>query len=120
MSNFIQLVLHLSAVALAIGALHAMRAAGQSHQRILMVAWPLTLAIGSFGFMVSEPRWIFADFIMGYYRGGEAVLQGPAALGAVLGPDIHGFVNLPILAYLFCPFSLLPPMIAGYVWLALG
>lgn len=58
-------------------------------------------------FAAVEPSYLFSDFRIAYYPAGRAVLEGPGVLGALVEKGVHGFVNLPILAYLFAPLGLL-------------
>jgi hypothetical protein len=67
-----------------------------------------------------EPRVLFTDFRKAYYPAGSAVLQGPAALAPLLEQGVGGFVNLPIVAYLFAPFGLLPVRFAAQAYFVLG
>ena len=63
----------------------------------------------------------FSDFIDAYYPAGVAAAHGDAAaLSAARGHGVFGFVNLPIVAYLFAPFGLLGPDAAALVFTALG
>jgi alpha-1,2-mannosyltransferase len=56
---------------------------------------------------LSEPRLWFADFRIAYFPAGLATLHGES-LSALIERGVTGFVNLPIVAYLFVPFALLP------------
>ena len=62
-----------------------------------------------------EPRVLFTDFRKAYYPAGSAALEGHAALKPLFEfqRGVHGFVNLPIVAYLFAPFGLLPGQVCG-------
>lgn len=60
-----------------------------------------------FVFAISDPTPIFWDFHQAYYSAGKAVLDSPAALGLQIEKGVSGFVNLPIVAYLFAPFAAL-------------
>jgi hypothetical protein len=61
----------------------------------------------------------FGDFIKGYYPAGRTILEAPRGLY-----DCHVsefcFVNLPILALLFAPFSFMPLPIAEAAFTILG
>ncbi len=71
-------------------------------------------------FSVSEPETLFSDFYKAYYPAAQAVLGERGTLEASFERGAGGFVNLPILAWLFAPFALLPPTAAGYGFFALG
>jgi len=58
------------------------------------------------------------DFNLAYYPAGHIILDNPAKLYANVSVD--GFVNLPISAYLFTPFSLLSEHDAGVLFTLLG
>jgi alpha-1,2-mannosyltransferase len=73
-----------------------------------------------FVFMVSEPIARFADLRRAYYPAGVAVLQDRELLSPLIERGVHGFVNLPIVAYLFAPFGLLPWTAAAAAFLGLG
>ncbi|OYW86667.1 MAG: hypothetical protein B7Z22_06215, partial [Hyphomonas sp. 32-62-5] len=70
---------------------------------------------------VPPPHWLMADFEKAYYPAGLAVLRGDhQALSELLAQGVYGFVNLPIVAFVFAPFALLPRLVSGMVFLALG
>jgi len=69
---------------------------------------------------VSAPGPVFEDFTDAYWAAGRAVLVGPDALRPLFEQGVSGFVNLPVLAYLFAPFGLLPEKAAAYAFFALG
>lgn len=86
--------------------------------------WPLTFAlsgaIGAAAVLVSSPRIWFSDFKLAYWQAGEAIWRGPEALLEVFERGVNGFVNLPIVAYLFAPFGLLSEQAAAAVFFLLG
>ena len=94
------------------------------------VPWPQQAAAGTlicaamsvFVFSISEPHDLFSDFYKAYYPAANAVLagNGDSGLAATMQRGAGGFVNLPILAWLFAPFGLLPSAAAGYVFFLLG
>jgi hypothetical protein len=88
-------------------------------RRIWMVAILASGVIAACLFAVSDPRQMFADFRGSYYRA-AVVLESPAALAAILGPKIHGFVNLPVLAYIFAPLGTIPLVWSILLFTALG
>jgi hypothetical protein len=87
-----------------------------------LVAGTLAMAVsmGVWLFHVSAPSVNFADFAQAYYPAGQRVSIDPQALTSSLQRKTAGFVNLPILAYLFVPLAALPLSIAGWVFFSLG
>lgn len=73
-----------------------------------------------FIFATSEPHARFGDFRDANYLGGAAALAGPAAFQSLFDQGVHGWVNLPIVAYLFAPFALLPARESAFVFSLLG
>jgi hypothetical protein len=71
----------------------------------LLAAGCLSLAILTF--LAVDPQYPFWDYRTAYYPAGKAVLDDPASLAVLIGKGVNGFVNLPIVAYLFVPFSTL-------------
>jgi hypothetical protein len=71
----------------------------------LLAAGCLSLAILTF--LAVDPQYPFWDYRTAYYPAGKAVLDDPASLAVLVGKGVNGFVNLPIVAYLFVPFSVL-------------
>lgn len=85
------------------------------------VAWGIAACLGAAIFMFVQPVVVFEDFVPVYWGAGKAVLSGAGALLPLLQLGVDGgFVNLPIVAYLFTPFALLPPYVAGWLFAALG
>lgn len=88
--------------------------------------WPFTLLSGAvmatFIFLNTHPlmEFVFWDFRECYWLAGELVLRGPQALAGAYDTDSLVFVNLPIVAYLFAPFGLMPAMPAGIVFTLIG
>ncbi len=85
-------------------------------------AWQTVCAASAFGltiFAISEPRHRFEDFVDAYYAGGAIVLGG-GGVDQRFARGVNGFVNLPILAYAFVPFAVLPPAVAAGIFTALG
>ena len=90
------------------------------------------LAFELIAFKVSVPAqgW---DFLQAYYPAGQAMLHNDKAALRVLVGD-HGqisssenatahpnlFVNIPVVAYLFAPFALLPPYVALILFTLIG
>lgn len=71
-------------------------------------------------FWAGEPTWPLEDFQDAYYPAGVAVLSDPARLLDRTAEGVHGFVNLPIVAYLFAPFALLDVKLAAILFTLLG
>lgn len=63
----------------------------------------------------------FVDFYKAYYPAGTQVLTDPFSLYFAKGTEIcHGFVNIPILAYIFTPFTLFPKKISFILFFVIG
>jgi hypothetical protein len=95
--------------------------------RLRVPAWMLAagtgaaaLVMAAFVFHVSNPLQYFADFHKAYWPAGAAIWNGPGALEQVLRAGAFGFVNMPVVAYLFAPFGLLPPHVSALVFLVLS
>lgn len=71
-------------------------------------------------FTISEPISRFADLRRAYYPAGAAVLQDQEMLAPLIERGVHGFVNLPIVAYIFAPFGALPWQGAAAAFLLVG
>lgn len=86
--------------------------------------WALALAgsavMAGFLLDVSDPPRAFEDFITAYLAAGRAVLEGPQALTPLFEEGVNGFVNLPVLAYLFAPLAILPDALASLAFFGLG
>ncbi len=84
------------------------------------------LLIGAGGFLlacfkISTPPDRFHDFLSAYYPAGSAAVhQQYSALRILTDKGVSGFVNMPIIAYLFAPFGFLNPNIAAALFTALG
>jgi alpha-1,2-mannosyltransferase len=70
----------------------------------------------------SSPPGILWDFLKAYYPAGRAALHHDTqALTALIGTGAEGgFVNIPVVAYLFAPFGYLPPGLSAIVFTAVG
>jgi alpha-1,2-mannosyltransferase len=65
----------------------------------------------SFKLSCPPDRW---DFLHAYYPAGVAALHGDSEmLKGLIGRGTTGFVNIPIVAYLFAPFALVSPEVAS-------
>jgi len=86
------------------------------------------LAVAAFGIVaqailwsISEPSDLFSDFYKAYFPAGDRLWnEGAVATWETAESAAVGFVNLPILAWLFVPFGLLGEPAAGWAFLALG
>ncbi len=86
------------------------------------------LAVAAFGiaaqailWSVSEPADLFSDFYKAYFPAADRLLtEGAVATWETTESAAVGFVNLPILAWLFVPLALLGEPAAGWAFLALG
>jgi alpha-1,2-mannosyltransferase len=116
------LVNGLHALAATIGVLLIVRAERTSALDRLF--WPLVLAlcaaIAAVLFRFTEPHAMFEDFRRAYWEAGEAVWHGRDGFERVYARGVDGFVNMPIVAYLFAPFGLLSARRAAIAFFALG
>jgi hypothetical protein len=73
-------------------------------------------------FRASDPPagFLFSDFLIAYYPAGQAVLEDPQRLEGLLEKGVRGFVNLPVVAWLFAPLAALPQGAAILVFTLLG
>jgi hypothetical protein len=84
----------------------------------LLAAGCAAMAISAF--QVSDPPQIFQDFRIAYYPAGKAMLTDPAQLRTLMGMGVSGFVNMPVVAYLFAPLALLPMSLAMGLFTAIA
>lgn len=81
-------------------------------QTVFSIFYPIVL-FGLLVFMwrVSDPPELFSDFSQAYYPAGQAIVQDVSRLYDRLPgceeSAICGFVNIPVVAFLFAPLSLL-------------
>ena len=86
--------------------------------------WGIAIALAA-GLAVAQlifvqPGTLFEDFPV-YWSAGKAVLSSPDQLLPMLRLGVEGgFVNLPVIAYLFAPLSVLPLDLAGWLFFVLG
>lgn len=78
----------------------------------------LFLSIIYYKYNVDTPP--LGDFVKAYYPAGRLVLEKPDDLYRIAKINVFGFVNIPIIAYLFTPFSLLNLDSAKIVFTVLG
>ena len=81
--------------------------------------YAMSLTMAAYVFKVSEPWPYFDDFKV-YWIAGSAALRGPNAVADLYGVGVDGFVNMPILAYLFAPIAILPQFPAAMIFLLIG
>jgi acetyl esterase/lipase len=72
-------------------------------------------------FKASNPLDRFHDFWSVYYPAGEAALHNDSAsLRDLIAGGVSGFVNMPVIAYLFAPFALFPTSLAFALFSVIG
>jgi len=99
---------------------HAMRLPA-SRARLWLAVIAGGMAAQAVLWAISEPSDLFSDFYKAYFPAGEQLwLHGPAATWETGEAAAVGFVNIPILAWLFVPLSMLGDPAAGWTFLALG
>ena len=70
---------------------------------------------------VSEPSVTFSDFSVAYYPAGRAILEDiPRLFVRCWDTPVCGFVNIPIVAFLFTPFSMLTLRHAQWLFVVLS
>lgn len=93
-----------------VGSCLALQAQGRLRSATLSSLYVMVL----FGFMifmwrVSDPPELFSDYSQAYYPAGQAIVQDvPRLYDRVAGCDesaVCGFVNIPVIAFLFAPLS---------------
>ncbi len=95
-----------------VGSCLALLVRGSIRQTVFSTVYLMVLC-GHLVFMwrVSDPPELFSDFSQAYYPAGQAIVQDVSRLYDRLPgcetSAICGFVNLPVVAFLFAPFSLL-------------
>lgn len=112
---------HLAAFGLGLVLLRRWRAQGRQDDPAwlaLAAGMSALMAIGLFA--VSDPPGLFEDFRDAYLGAGVAVHAAPAALAPMIERGVNGFVNLPIVAYLFWPFALMPAKLAMVAFSLIG
>lgn len=86
--------------------------------------WPgvalLAAALAAVGFRMSDPPVLFEDFRSAYWEAGVAVWNGLDRFGTVYERGTDGFVNIPVVAFLFAPFGLLDERVAAVIFTLLG
>ncbi|MCC6890023.1 MAG: DUF2029 domain-containing protein [Hyphomicrobiales bacterium] len=88
-------------------------------------SWLAVAALGAAAqailWSVSEPTELFSDFYKAYFPAAERLWQdGPMPTWPTDDSAVVGFVNLPVLAWLFVPFAWLDDPAAGWWFLTFG
>jgi alpha-1,2-mannosyltransferase len=88
-------------------------------------SWLLVAALGIAAqfilWSISEPADLFSDFYKAYFPAADRLwTEGAVATWQTSESAAVGFVNLPILAWLFVPLALIGEPAAGWVFLAFG
>lgn len=86
----------------------------------VVVSLLLSGTMALFLLRMSDPVSVLEDFRQAYYLAGVAVQTSPGALGPIIERGVHGFVNLPIVAYAFWPFGLMSAYWASATYSAIG
>ena len=90
--------------------------------------WTLLLIAAGLAIFEAASVWVtfptnpyFWDFLQCYYPAGEAALHHDTAMLRTLYEKVvQGFVNMPVVAYLFAPFALLAPRTASILYTVVG
>lgn len=122
MNNCWFYLIHVLCLAAGIGALAWLERRRTPWPLQACAAVAMSTAMAVFIFRITEPPTLYNDYYKAYDPAARALLQddGVAGLAALMRDGAGGFVNLPVLAYLFTPLALLPPDMAGHLFLALG
>jgi alpha-1,2-mannosyltransferase len=104
---YVLLLGHIAAVGCGIAAVQAMPKTRRPAPFLLAGLTAGCVAFAVLTFLAVDPPYFFWDFRTAYYPAGKMVLEEPALLVVLIGRGVYGFVNLPIVAYLFAPFALL-------------
>ena len=118
--QYVVYLIQMSSLLLGILALQALYAREASRAQLMLFASTWAIALAAFVFSYSDPSEMFFDFKKAYWEAGSLVLQGPSALAATFKEGTEGFVNIPIVAYVFAPFGLLDPATAAFVFTIIG
>ena len=81
----------------------------------------LSVSMAAAVFLLTNPWPPHTDFTVAYRAAGAAVLASPQSIEPLLKVGVAGgFVNLPVVAYVFVPFALLPEEISVWAFFGLG
>ena len=122
-SAFVAQALLVGHLAVTAGGIAAIRTLGWKQPAtlpVVAVRSAACLLVAALTFAAVEPSYLFSDFRIAYYPAGEAVLDGPAALAPLMEMGVHGFVNLPVVAYLFAPLAFLRLRLAIALFTVVG
>ena len=111
---------HLCAVVCGIVAIQRMTQRGVPSPRVMAGLAVFCLMLALLTAAGDDPWYLFSDFRSAYHPAGRAIIEDPAALGALFDKGVSGFVNLPIVAYVFAPLGLLRLRIAIGVFTVVG
>jgi len=89
--------------------------------------WVIACGLGAIfwyeriGLRVTWPPANWWDFLNAYYPAGEAVLhKDTSRLSDLISKGTTGFVNIPVMAYVFAPLAMLSPGLASIVITIIG
>ncbi len=105
---------------LCLGAVMMLERRGVSHNKILITAG--ILGVITVFMQLYPPGWyLLGDYTKAYAPAGRAAAFGDqAAMTEVMALGVEGFVNLPIVAFLFAPFGVLPTKAGDLLFLGVG
>ncbi|MEW6745639.1 MAG: glycosyltransferase family 87 protein [Planctomycetota bacterium] len=119
MSGFWYYLIHLLGLVAGVLAVRALARAGKRAASTI-VAVAVSVLTSTFLLTITDIHAVFEDFLEAYYPAGAAVRHGGGALAATMELGVFGFVNIPIVAWLFAPFSVLAPEPAAWAFTILG
>jgi alpha-1,2-mannosyltransferase len=110
--------IHLAAFAAGVALLILLKRQGLPGPARAAIGIAACAALAVFSYQISDPPKAveFNDFKQAYYPAAKSLFShdSEAGLSASFGRGAEGFVNLPILAYLFAPLAVLPRDAAAY------
>jgi hypothetical protein len=120
MKSLLIYALHLVSLAAGVWVLWRTMPRGDLNLSNALTPLALSGAMGLFLLIVSEPHSLLQDFRDAYYAGGASLQAGPQGLRPEIEKGVDGFVNLPIVAYLFWPWGLMPVIWASALFSLVG
>ncbi len=122
MSSLAQTAYFLQLAAIPVGATFILNvdARTAASRWLFLLATVGCVALALLTFRISDPTYPFWDFHSAYYPAGRAVMAGPEQLREMTGRGVSGFVNMPVVAYIFAPFALLPEQVAENLFLIIS